>query len=114
MVSCISVLEHIREHEVAVRNMIRLLKPNGHLVLTCPYSEARYVENVYQLPNSTYGREFPFICQSFSRHELAKWLSESDCVLECEEYWKFFEEMCGQLVNALVHPSKQTAKTSIS
>lgn len=50
LVCCISTLEHIKTPEAAVRNMFRLLNPGGSLILTFPYTEGRYVANVYDLP----------------------------------------------------------------
>ena len=42
-ISCISVIEHIHDAAAAFRSMIALLKPGGHLVLTMPYNETKYV-----------------------------------------------------------------------
>ena len=39
MVTCLSVLEHIPEHEAAMRGMFSLLRPGGHVVLTIPYAD---------------------------------------------------------------------------
>lgn len=55
LITCISVLEHIQKSDDAVRNMLSLLKSNGHLILTFPYNEKSYVRNVYKLPGSSYG-----------------------------------------------------------
>lgn len=52
-ITCISVLEHIIKPDEAIRNMFSLLKPNGHLILTFPYSERCYVKNVYELPDAS-------------------------------------------------------------
>jgi len=48
-VTCVSTLEHIRDHGRAVRMMFSLLSP-ASLVLTFPYNEKTYVDNVYALP----------------------------------------------------------------
>ena len=37
-VTCVSTLEHIRNHDLAVRMMFSLLRPGGLLVLTFPYN----------------------------------------------------------------------------
>ncbi len=91
LITCISVLEHIEDHQTAVQNMIKLLKPGGHLVLTCPYHEREYQPNVYQLPDSSYGQKYAFITQSFSRNELNHWLEKSGGVLIEQEFWQFWE-----------------------
>ena len=88
-ITCISVLEHIEENEKAVANMFKLLKPGGHLILTFPFTEKKYIENVYKLPGSKYGQDFQFICQSFSRVELDGWIREKGKIIE-QEYWQFW------------------------
>jgi len=88
---CISVLEHIPDADQAVRYIFRLLAPKGHLVLTFPYTETEYVKNVYDLPGSTYGQDFPFICQSYSRSDLDRWLTDNGGALIEQEYWQFWE-----------------------
>jgi SAM-dependent methyltransferase len=90
-ISCISVLEHIRGHGRAMASMFSLLKPRGRLAVTFPYSENRYVENVYAMPEAGYGRDFPFPCQVYSRGELDGWVGAHDWSLEEQEFWRFFE-----------------------
>lgn len=36
MVICSEVLEHVPDHHQAVRELVRILKPNGHLVISVP------------------------------------------------------------------------------
>ena len=91
VITCISVLEHIADHRAAMRAMYGLLNPGGRLVLTCPYSESRYVPNVYKLPESSVSIDYSFVTQSFSRNELDLWLADSPFELLEQEYWKFFE-----------------------
>ena len=91
LISCISVLEHIQNHEAAVDAMFRLLKPGGHLVLTCPYNERKYCPNVYKLPDSdAYHHAVPYICQSFSSKELEKWVTRNEATILKQEYWKYY------------------------
>ena len=45
-ITCISVLEHIEDADHAVANMLRLLKQDGHLVMTFPYTERNYVRKM--------------------------------------------------------------------
>jgi 2-polyprenyl-3-methyl-5-hydroxy-6-metoxy-1,4-benzoquinol methylase len=91
LVTCISTLEHIHQPELAVRNMLRLLQPGGHLILTMPYSERSYVPNVYDLPGSSYGQGLPYITQSFSRAELDRWLADNGAEIVEQETWQCWE-----------------------
>jgi len=90
-ITCVSVLEHIREADAAVASMFALLNPGGHLLLTFPYSEGEYVSNVYDLPGSSYGQDFAFTTQSFSRAEIDSWLTRHGGELVDQEYWLFWE-----------------------
>jgi len=40
-ITCISVLEHIADHGAAMRSMLSLLNPGGHLIVTFPYHDTR-------------------------------------------------------------------------
>jgi SAM-dependent methyltransferase len=90
LVTCISVLEHIPNHRDAVKAMFGLLKPGGHLLLTFPYNEGRYVDNVYALPGAGYGRDARGICQVFSRNEVDAWLNENPGTIVDQEYYEIF------------------------
>ena len=101
VVTCISVLEHIRDFGAAIRSMYKVLAPGGHLILTCPYNEKQYVQNVYELPDSSVTKRFPFITQAFSRKEIHQWLEDVRFELIEQEYWQFFEGeywTCGKRV----------------
>jgi len=41
-VFALNVVEHIKEHDVAIRNCYKLLKPGGHLVILVPAYQALY------------------------------------------------------------------------
>lgn len=88
MITCVSVLEHVTDHVAAMRNMVRLLAPGGHLVVTCPYTERSYVPNVYALPGSSYGRDAPYVCQSYARATLEEWLAASGARVVEQELWR--------------------------
>jgi 2-polyprenyl-3-methyl-5-hydroxy-6-metoxy-1,4-benzoquinol methylase len=90
LITCISVLEHIVEHEAAVQNMFSLLAPQGHIVITCPYHEPAYCPNVYDLPGSSVKEKYGFVTQAFSRREVDAWLANSDAEIVTQEYWRFF------------------------
>lgn len=90
MITCVSTLEHIPDHLLAVKGMFSLLNPGGHLALTAPYNEGRYVTNVYALPEAGYGQNYPFVCQVFSRKEIDAWLRENHATVVDQEYWDVF------------------------
>ena len=115
-VVCVSVIEHISDHLAAVRGMLRALRPGGYLVITCPYSEHRYVPNVYT-QHGSYGRAEPYICQQFSRAEVDAWLGQGGVLIE-QEYWQFFEGdtwSCGPLIRPpkLVGPHERHQHTCL-
>jgi len=89
-ISCISVIEHIVDHESAIKSMFSLLNPGGHLVLTFPYNEEQYVENVYVLPGSGVKDIPAFITQVYSRREIDGWLQKNNGTLVEQEYWQFY------------------------
>lgn len=110
LITCISVLEHIQRAADAVRNMFSLLNPDGHLILTFPYSERGYVKNVYELPGSSYGQKAPYITQSFSRSELERWFGENDGAIVDQEYYQFWEGDFWTVGKQIVPPRKVTAE----
>lgn len=103
-ITCISVLEHIEYHNDALKGMIHLLKEGGHLAITFPYNENRYVENVYKLPDSSYGQDEQYICKIFSRKEVEKWLQENDCEIVDQEYWEVFDGSLWTFGKRLIPP----------
>lgn len=90
LITCISTLEHIPNHQDAIRGMFSLLKPGGFLILTFPYSELHYVKNVYELPDAGYGQNAPYICQVYSRQEVNQWLADNPGEILEQEYWQMF------------------------
>jgi len=92
LITCISVLEHIESHDVAVKNMFSLLNEGGHLIITCPYTEKEYVKDIYKLPESNaYGKDIFFVCQSYSREKLNNWLSSNGGEIVDQEYWQLWD-----------------------
>jgi SAM-dependent methyltransferase len=91
LITCISVLEHIKNYENAIMKIANILNTGGILVLSFPYCEYTYIENVY-LRNSSdaYGRNIPFICHVFSRTEINNWLEKFNLSITAQEYWQFY------------------------
>jgi SAM-dependent methyltransferase len=90
VVTCVSVLEHIKDFRAAVSSMASLLAAGGHLILTCPFHESEYCGNVYDLPDSSYGKGMPYVCQSYSRRELDEWTASNGLEVVTQEYWRCF------------------------
>ncbi len=111
LITCISVIEHIEEHDVAIKNMFSLLNEGGHLILTCPYTENEYVENVYVLPESNaYGKDIFFVCQSYSREKLNNWLSSNGGQIIEQEFWQLWEGDYWTTGESVLPPVKVDAK----
>jgi SAM-dependent methyltransferase len=88
-VTCISVMEHIADHEKAVRNMLAALAPGGLLIITTPYNEHEHCPNVYKRPDALYGQDLPYICRSHSIKEIEQW-QNLGAKLRRRELWKLF------------------------
>lgn len=91
MVTCISVLEHIKDHRAAMRSMMRLVRPGGHMVLSCPYTDREFIEDTYRVPGAdAESATQVYICNSYSRAELETWLKDGNAELIEDEYWRGF------------------------
>lgn len=90
VITCLSVLEHIPDHQAAIRGMRSLLNLGGHAILSFPYNERRFVANVYSLPRVSYGADAPYICRVYSRGEVQGWLTEG-FEIERQEYYRVFD-----------------------
>lgn len=88
--TCLSVLEHIPNHLRAIENIHNLLDKNGYLVLTFPYNETNYHQDIYQHPQAGYGQTSNFITQIFSRQEINLWLKSTSFKIVEQEYYKVF------------------------
>tara|TARA_R110001583_G_scaffold76329_2_gene209023 strand:+ start:1561 stop:2289 length:729 start_codon:yes stop_codon:yes gene_type:complete len=111
-ITCISVLEHIKDHREAMRSMFKLLNPGGHLIITFPYNEGQYVKNAYDLPGSCVRIKYPFVTQVFSREEMDSWLEDSPFKVSEQEYWRFFEGEFWTCGDRLDHPIKVSLENS--
>jgi SAM-dependent methyltransferase len=88
-ITCISVIEHIENHLIAVGNMISLLAQDGILILTCPYNYSEYSPDVYKRPDAIYGQDAGYICRSYSEKQLCEWLALG-LKVEKRELWRLF------------------------
>ena len=104
-ISCISTLEHIKESDQAVSNMVKLLKPNGYLLLTFPYNENKYHHNVYEIPECNM-KEIRHIAQAFSRNELLKWKKEHNLKIIDQEYYQFYTGEYWKCRESILPPKK--------
>jgi SAM-dependent methyltransferase len=102
MVTCISVLEHIEYADAAVANMLAVLRPGGHLVLTHPYSDDPMYRhfNVYEIPGS-YGADSAYKASQYSRPDLNRWFTDSEVV--SQRYYRAFNSRFWS-VGELVRP----------
>ena len=89
-ITCLSVLEHIPEHTLAVKNMVSLLEDGGHLVLTFPYNESTYHPNIYDHPEAGYGKDANFVTQVYSREQIEEWLASNPIEIVSQEYYEVF------------------------
>jgi len=90
MVTCISVLEHINNFDAAIDGMVSLLEKPGYIVLTFPYNENRFIDNVYALEEAGYGQDASYKCHVFSRAKVLAWCDKHSLELVRQEYWKVF------------------------
>lgn len=88
--TCISVIEHIPDHLAAMKGLFKLLKPGGHLVVSFPYNESCFVDNVYALEGAGYGKNAKYICRVYSRSEIDLWLKECGGTIVEQEYYEAF------------------------
>ncbi|NIN01584.1 MAG: methyltransferase domain-containing protein [candidate division Zixibacteria bacterium] len=89
-ITCISTLEHISDHCSAVRSIFNLLNPNGYTVLTIPFNDKHYIDNVYRLPGAGCGQSAPYICQVFSSKEIDTWLEGNSGRIVKQEFYEIF------------------------
>lgn len=67
------------------------------------------MKNVYEMPESSYGKGEPYITQSYSRKEVTRWLTENNGVILEQEYWQFWEGEHWTLGKQVIPPRKVTA-----
>jgi SAM-dependent methyltransferase len=114
-ITCLSVLEHVEAHEAAMGEMRRLVKKGGHVIISTPYNEQQFVENVYALDGVSYGFDAPYICRVYSRSELQKWLERGFELVRQDYYdvftgelWAFGERLRPPLKTSAAEPHHLT------
>ena len=91
-VTCISTLEHIPEYNAALEGMTSLLKDNGSLIISFPYSHDTFCENVYQLDSADeLAKNFRYIARSYSDSEIDSWCKNYNLVIVDTLYIKGWE-----------------------
>ena len=110
--TCLSVLEHIPEHHLAIKNIHGLLESKGYLILTFPYNEQEYYKDIYKHPKAGYGHNANFITQVYSRVEIDKWLSDTSFEIIEQIYYKAFT---GELwtIGERIIPCLKVSKTEL-
>jgi SAM-dependent methyltransferase len=88
MVTCLGVVTCIEGDRAALRNLFALVKPGGHIVVTCAYRRNEPVPNAYAIPGASYNQ--PFICRMYSQAEIDGWLAENGGELELQEHFRVF------------------------
>jgi SAM-dependent methyltransferase len=89
LVTCISVIEHIADHVTAFRSLIEHVRPAGYVVVTCPYNEGRFVQDVYELPGMV-GEPQAYPCSSYDRATVNQWLAAAPAELVRQDYWRMW------------------------
>ena len=78
-ITCISVIEHIEDHNKAISEMVRLLRPGGYLIISFPYCHDEYCENVYGLPEADeMSSTFRYIAQAFDEDIINGWIKSNN------------------------------------
>ncbi|MFO1190145.1 MAG: class I SAM-dependent methyltransferase [Alphaproteobacteria bacterium] len=86
MITCMSVLEHIVKYEDAARSIARLLKPGGRAIVSVPFNNDLYIDNVYKMEGSRLNHPgVPFVGHVFSRAALEGAFAKAGMDLEDED-----------------------------
>lgn len=60
------------------------------MILTFPYNETEYHQNIYKHPQAGYGKNANFITQVYSRNEINDWLAHTSFKIIDQEYYQVF------------------------
>jgi hypothetical protein len=73
-----------------MNNIHDLLEKDGFLILTFPYNETVYHQDIYKHPRAGYGQNANFITQVYSRNEIKDWLADTSFEIVDQEYYQVF------------------------
>ena len=104
VITCISVLEHIKNYQTAVLNMASMLNPGGLLIMTFPYNEYKFIPNAYDLPKSRY-RWGKNICRQYCADNLREFEKYRLKLID-QELWCIFDELYWSCGKRLLKPFK--------
>jgi len=79
----ISVIEHINDSDMAIREIIRVLVPSGIIILSFPYNPDRYIKDIYKKVKWTAS----YICSVFNDEKLHYWFDKKAEVVAVD-YWR--------------------------
>jgi 2-polyprenyl-3-methyl-5-hydroxy-6-metoxy-1,4-benzoquinol methylase len=109
LITCISTLEHIENYNKAVESIFSLLNPGGYLILTFPYNEKKYTDNVYAVEGSNAKILPTYKTHAFSRKEIDNWCKDKAKIIN-QEYWQFFDGEYWTVGKKLDIPKKVNAE----
>lgn len=92
---CLNVLEHIKDHEIALDNMFQLLRKNGNLILLVPAHN-----NAYTLMDKNLGH-----FRRYNKKELEKIIKKAKFEVIKVRYFNFFG-LLGWFVNGKIFRRK--------
>lgn len=91
VITCISVLEHIEEFNLAIKEMFRLLKPKGFLFLTFPYNDKDFIYDSHKERGSNrFNRPASYIVNIYSAEEVNKWCKDNNVMIEKQVFVRFW------------------------
>ncbi|HJO92469.1 MAG TPA: class I SAM-dependent methyltransferase [Victivallales bacterium] len=93
-IMCIEVLEHLPEPSKAIKEFSRLLKPDGHLIITAPFCSITHFSPYH-------------FCSGFNKYWYERFLTQNGLsITELKENGNFFEFL-GQEINRIPYVSKR-------
>jgi cyclopropane fatty-acyl-phospholipid synthase-like methyltransferase len=106
MITCVSVLEHIGNYQLAVKNMVRLLNHKGIILFTFPFNYKEYHKSAYKIPGAGYGTGSKTLCQIFNEDVLIELERCYKIEVVMMEYWKVFSGLYWTFGKRIPYPVK--------
>ena len=82
IITCISTIEHIEQHDLVIKNCYDLLNDSGLLILTFPYDSKTYHKNV--------SKSEKHITQVFNQKTIYRWMIDNDFKLINQRFYSCF------------------------